>query len=203
MKRSLSSGWSIVVLLGLAACGGKHLSAPPSWLDLSGTWQLNARESQDPAALQDSARARPRGAPGGMPGAGGMPGGGRPGGGPGRRPEGMGGRATIPLEVLWPVERFTIEQGNDEVTFRFAPKEGVIVPTTGRAVATTFWPGSDDTVLKARWLEDGLEVERRMGEDKGIKEVYTRGRDAERLVVTTNLPGGRTLRRVYERLPPQ
>lgn len=143
-----------------------------------------------------------------------MPGGGREaGGGPGF---GM---------MMAQLDRFTIEQTDSTVFFRFAPKEGVVVPTNGRKTSTRFWPGSSEAEVKAKWTEEGLVVERELKADEPVeeaggeggeggeaprraragggtvKEIYTRAPQSNLLTVITEV-GGRRLRRIYELVPP-
>jgi hypothetical protein len=195
----------LCALLTMAGCGAKSLPAPPAWLNLSGDWQLNPRETGALAPGDSMSAGQPRGAPGRVPGGGGMPGGGRiPGGG--RRPgmgggrPGGGGDPRLAMGVAAPLQRFTIEQSDTAVFFRFSSKEGVTVPTSGRKTATMFWPGEPEVELKAKWTDDGLVLERRITERGEVTEHYSRAKESERLVVTVELPGGRKLRRVYDRV---
>jgi len=123
-----------------------------------------------------------------------------PGGGSGGGPTGAGPGRALPMTP--PLERFTIEQSDTAVFFRYAPKAGVSVPTNWRKSTTRFWPGEEVVELRAKWSEDGLVLERGVAEGGSSVEVFSRAPDSRRLVVTTELPGGRTIRRVYDLVSP-
>ncbi len=202
-----------VVLLAGAAYGSVLVRAedkPAAAAGLGGRWLLNPELSDD--ARQKMREAR-EGMRGGGSGGGGPkgPGGGRGGGmggrggrmggpGSGRGGPGMGG-------------------GGDRESLRSlfeAPSEMTITPTDAEVVLLEkdgrmriFHPDgkghkseAGSTEVKARWEAGKLVVETKGESGPRVTETFERAPDAEKLMVTLRLEGGRmpaiSIKRVYE-----
>jgi hypothetical protein len=138
-----------------------------------------------------------------MPGSGGMPRGGRD-----APPGAMGGgrRAMVPPQLLHPTREFVLEQTAAAVTFRFASKNAVKVPTNGKKVTAMQWPDVGPLEVSAHWTEAGLRLERQLPEGGSLVEVLSRSPGSTRLISTVEIDGPRgrrQVRRVYERVSPE
>lgn len=207
--RTLQTMWVVVGAAALAGCatGGGRLAQAPAGLDLSGTWRYSAEASDAAVAMDTAVGPRPGMAPGsggGMPGGGGM--GGRGGMGSGRSGQPAARRPQVPPELLRPLREFVIEQAESVVTFRFATKNAVRVPTSGKQVTAAQWPEIGELQLSAHWTREGLRVQRSRPQGGSITEVISRAPGSARLIITTELDtprGKRNFRRVYERVEPE
>lgn len=154
----------VIVLLGSAGYRALRAAAPA---DLSGTWVLNVKESDDPQqAAQRWIQARGVGASaggGGAPGTGaGDSGGGYDvaGGGGGGRGMGAvgGGLLQMMQRFSQNAERLTIQQGDPEVTITNAAGQSNMVYTDGRVVESTNEQGGK-TKVKSRWKKDKMIID--------------------------------------------
>lgn len=101
-----------------------------------------------------------------------------------------------------PVEQFTIIQSDSQVTIRFAAKNSVTVPTSGRRVTAMAWPGVGEVQVSARWTDEGLQLERAIPNAGSVTELLSR-ESTERLDVRTEIRsthGRQVLRYVYLRV---
>jgi hypothetical protein len=150
----------------LVAFGGARTLLAESPVDLSGTWVLNAKESDDP---QEQLRrwVQARGVGGGA-GGGAAPstGSGDDGGsydvargGSGRGMAGIGGGLMAMMERFSQnSEKLTIAQGDPEVTITNAAGQSNMVYTDGRVVESTNEEGGK-TKVKTRWKKDKMIID--------------------------------------------
>jgi hypothetical protein len=147
-----------LVLLALGAARGVRAESP---VDLSGTWVLNAEESDDPQEqFRRWVQARGVGSTGGAPGAGGNPneGGGFEAGG-GRGMAAVGGGLMAMMERFSQnAEKLTIAQSDPEVTITNAAGQSNMVFTDGRVVESTNEEGGK-TKVKTRWKKDKMIID--------------------------------------------
>jgi hypothetical protein len=198
-----------VLLAGLPVCAESG-EAP----DLSGSWELNERLSENPRdKMRETMQQRGGGPPGGMGGGGrggGMGGGGR-GGGPdgGIDPETMRRRGQ---ELEQAARSMTIIQADPELTIIQADPELTIVYADGRERRLYAdgrehrrEGGTGEVETKTKWKKDGRLVVRSTTErGQEIKETFRHAPGESRLYVTTEVKGdgrmpGIEFERVYDR----
>ena len=220
--RSILLGLS-VIFVSLAASQAEEAAKP----DLSGTWQLNKEESDDPREKMMEARRRGGAGSGGRGGGGGGgrrgfggPGGGRggggfggPGGGGGGRGGGRGGFGGPGggrggdgargggAERFLALETLTIRQDGAELVIVDASDRSRSFTIDGEKRAVEMGIGGEATVV-AKWKKERLVVATSTERGK-ISETYELETDSGRLVVTTKMKGegpmgGMALRRVYD-----
>jgi hypothetical protein len=162
-RKYVSAAAFSVVLLGSAGGAALRAAGP---VDLSGTWVLNAEQSDDP---QEEYRrwvaARGVGgsaAGGGAPGTGSGDSGGSydvAGGGGGRGMAAVGGGLLAMMQRFSQnAERLTIVQGDPEVTLTNAAGQSNMVFTDGRVVESTGEDGGK-TKVKTRWKKDKMIID--------------------------------------------
>jgi hypothetical protein len=158
--RHVSAAIFTVVLL---VSGAQRASSAEPAVDLSGTWVLNAKESDDP---QEELRrwVQARGVGGGAPAGTGT---GEAGGGGGYDVAGGGGRgmAAIGGGLLAMMQRFsqnseklTIAQSDPEVTITNAAGQSNMVFTDGRLVESEGEDGGK-TKVKTRWKKNKMIID--------------------------------------------
>jgi hypothetical protein len=167
MKHRRNVVVTVYVVLLLAGAGYRALSAAAAPPDLTGTWVLNAKESEDPEQMaQRWIQARSVGgsagggaAPSTGAGDGGSGGYDVAGGGSGR---GMGAVGTGLLQMMKRFsqngERLTIQQGDPEVTITNAAGQSNLVYTDGRVVESANEEGGK-TKIKSRWKKDKMIID--------------------------------------------
>lgn len=205
MKSAL---WMVAaVVLPTAACGPKRSPGPPTGVNLSGSWVLDRRDSQDrpgtPGGEGERRRGVGRGGRGGFPGGGGFRRGGDRGprmGGPQVDPEKIRQTMDEIRSLMQASETLALRQTASDVTVTYADSFTVTVPTDGKKVERT-WPGVGKVELKAEWKEGQLQLERKL---EGIKvtELFSRSPGSSRLVdavkVKGPMPREISLERIYD-----
>lgn len=214
----------VLTVVYLAGCAGEKLApAPPAGVDFSGSWKLNAADSDDPqrliqAQFNTPSAQNPSGAPSG--GRGGRQGG--RGGAGGGYAGGPGAPAMPPVAVLseglrWPGKQLEIKQVAGVVAFTSEGANRVCQPM-GRKNPHGFGGGRDgasgrDAPPRARdapaprcgWTEKTLIVQ---GGDPDedhppFEEQYSLSDDGRRLVEVVEFKAGRsrgfTMSRVWDR----
>lgn len=183
--------------------------------DLSGTWQLDARES---ARLAGGDRGGPTyGGRAGLPGSGGY--GGRAGGYPGGMPEQRMARDSLPRDslardsVMREMGRLVVVQTDTALTFTVGRSAPLLVFTDWRETRIPGRYGPRDvTFVTGSWKGRRFEVRRALPSRTVIVESYEVSNDGARLTVTTRIAerGGergeilpREGRRVYTRAAQQ
>ncbi len=220
----------VVALALLASCAGERLaSAPPPGVDLSGRWQLNVEESDDPLHLIQSQVADPSKAARSQ-GQGGRGGRGGPGG-PGGPGGGFGGPSLPAVGALsqglrWPGREVEIKQVAGVVAMTSAGVNQVYQPMSGTAKNSRPPPEDDphaagrggrDRSARGRdrdgppavcgWEGRTLVIQAGDPDDDHppFEERYNLSDDGQRLIEVVGFKGGRsegfTVSRVWDRLP--
>jgi hypothetical protein len=163
----------------------------------AGTWVLNVAESSD------SSRASMRALDAGTRPA--------PAAGADQIQEGMYGDTTryrrindetaarVLAVLRTPIERLTVSDSAGMMQFRVETQSVVIVP--GSSTRKT-WLDGTSALTRVRWVDQRLEIERRLERGITVQEYYSRSPGASKLVVFTIVRGGfdgeMTVRRVYD-----
>jgi hypothetical protein len=210
---------TVTLTLAAACAAGLVLTTGPARAqqrpDLSGSWRLNEKES-DNAREKMRAGLRRGGRGGGFPGGGGMRGpggGGRRGGfrggesgpgmggpgGPGGPGEGMGGPGRLErLEEHYRSLQIRHEEPALEV--EYGDQRAETFYTDGRKIKRD--TGETRLVeVQARWKDTRVVVERETGRGK-VRETFELAPDGKRLLVTSKMDGPMgsvTIKRVYDR----
>jgi hypothetical protein len=208
----------VVAILMLSACVEEKLAAnPPKGVDLSGQWQLNDADSDDPqnlAQVANGTAANNNNAPQGGRGRGRGGGGPAPGGSQGPLPPPM---STMGGALRWPGKGVEIKQVAGVVAFTSDGRNRVCQPGTERKHRhhddprerdfdrDAGSPGSDGLPV-CGWSERTLVV--RGGDpdqDRApYEEDYSLSEDGMRLIEVVIFSGGRsngyTLSRVWDRM---
>jgi hypothetical protein len=183
---------------GLLNSGGTDVVPRVS---LAGNWALNAAESSDTAhvsvrGLERGRRTQPD------PDAPAAPG---PAGTSRGRPRNARVEGDLAARVLVAarshIERLTIADSGSVIALRGNEQTRVALSLDGRSVRQKWLDGS--TVdMRARWVEQRLQIVRRVDGGITVQEYYSRSRGGSRLVVfsivTGPFDGELTVRRVYD-----
>jgi len=219
----LDNGWVLVLAALLpalfsAGCGSKQPAEniPPEILDLSGSWTLNADESEDLARVLQDMRAQ-GGRTGLQPQGGRPPGGGPPSGMGGRRPTGgarPGGAASeAQLQAMQRTRqliqrsrmRLVVSQDDSTLTLVYGRGDSLRIDANGRKLEQDL--GEDFKIEnKGEWKGKEFVLERRVENGGKITERYFLSPERDRLHVITSVELGRMARpiefhRVYDRVP--
>jgi hypothetical protein len=209
----------VAAFIVLSACASSGLStAPPTGVDLSGRWKLNAAESDDPLHLLQTANAQAIANAGNS----GSSGGGRAGGRGGQQAAGyprLQQPATPTIGALaeamhFPGKLVDIKQVSGVVAFTSEGKNQVCQPNNANKPLRHGGSADRDVPMAARevapptcgWSDKTLIVRsREPDEDRPpFEERYSLSEDGQRLVEEISFSGGRsngfTLSRVWDRL---
>jgi hypothetical protein len=211
----------VLVVVLLAGCAGNQLAlAPPSGVDLSGRWQLNEADSDDPQRLSSQiagAGAAGTGSTGGQDGQGGR-GGGRGGRGRGGGGMGAGGTFVAPLPPVstmseglrWPGKQVEIKQVAGVVAITSAGLSQVFQPAIqahhpGHRNSSAAEDAARDRDMRSFDRGDGpppncgwdgktLVVKSREADDDHppFEERYSLSDDGQRLIEVVGFKGGRS-----------
>lgn len=207
MRTLIGTAAAAVLTLTLGCASGQNRTDTlSSGLSLEGSWVLNEAESERAdSALQatvvvDSSAYPSRGTVFGAPRTG------REGTVDPRSPQEravdiQGARLAF-AAAMRPLERFTLVRGPEAVIFRFGGKNAIRLETDGRAQSER-WPGIGESRVSARWVPEGLRIERQVPGAPTVAETYTSSEDASRLIVTVETVnasyGNVSIRRIYDR----
>jgi hypothetical protein len=210
----------LAAIIVLSACASDDLRlTPPPGVDLSGRWNLNEADSDDPLHLLQAANGQAAAGNSGSSG-------GR--GGRGGRSQGLGAPTLMPPAtpsigalneaVRFPGKRLEIKQAGGVVAFTSDGRNRVCQPGNGKKGARHRSSAADrDAPLPAAreapppacgWSEKILIVRGRdADEDRPpFEERYSLYEDGQRLVEEVNFQGGRSngfvLSRVWDRVTP-
>jgi len=186
------------LLASIAASAG---DSPSTGIDLSGTWVLNTKLSDDPREVMQEKmeKMRASGGGGGMPGGppgGGMPGGppagGMPGGG-GRMPMGEGDEGGEAVKErakeFKPARRIVITQRDQEITMAPEGRDTLTVIPDGTKREKKTPMGT--VTMEARWDEVTLEVRTKGAEGREAKRLYRINAEGRLEIVTEmSMPRG-------------
>jgi hypothetical protein len=191
-----------VIAAGSTGCalldGGGAAPAPRG--SLAGTWMLNENESSDTAraslhGLEQEARAAPDGDR-----SAGRPAGTYPAG---RRAGRVDGElaARVVAAARGRSDRFTIADSAGVLTLRTSDGPRVVVTPDG-STSRRNWLDGTISELRARWVQQRLEIVRRLDGGITVQEYYSRSPGSSRLVifaiVSGPFDGEITVRRVYD-----
>lgn len=221
--KSAVCAYAVVLAVALTAfcwlgCGSKEPAAriPPEILDLSGSWTLNAAESDDPSqVLQDM---RSQGERAGMQPQGRRPsGGGPPSGMGGRRPSGGARPGGVAAETQQQAMqrtrqliqrsrmRLVVSQDDSTLTLVYGRGDSLRIDANGRKLEQDL--GEDFKIEnKGEWKGREFVLERRVENGGKITEKYFLSPERDRLHVISSVELGRMPRpfefhRVYDRVP--
>jgi hypothetical protein len=213
----------LAAVVFISACASDGLrSSPPSGVDFSGSWKLNAADSDDPMHLLQIANAQAASAAdntgnsgGGRGGRGGR--GGQGGGYPAVMPPATPSVGVLAEGTRFPGKQLDIKQVGGVLTFSSSGQIRVCQPGDAKKARRHHYDPSDrDAPLpaardapppKCGWLEKTLIVQsREEGEDRPpFEEHYSISEDGRRLVEEVIFRGGRssgfTMSRVWDRSP--
>jgi hypothetical protein len=191
----------------LAACAGEKLAAsPPAGVDLSGQWNLNVADSDDPLRIVQALSSNAAAGSGNASGGGGQGGGGRRGRGGssqggGGSATGAPGGGTVPVAAVsealrWPGRNLEIKQAGGVVTFKSDGAAQVYRPARSK--------GDQEQVVG--WSESSLVVTLESEDGKTpIEERYSLSDDRQRLFELVTLKSARmngfSMSRVWDRGP--
>jgi hypothetical protein len=208
---------SICLLSGGALIGcrsSQHSFDPaaPQDVNLTGTWILNAEESDDPSEQMDQMGQGAAGTSGGAMNNMTSPGGGKGGGRGGRGGRGGGGsggggidpermRETMSM-VREAVRRIDLQQGDSTVTIIYDLGRASLLYTDGRKLEQELRGGAK-MEIRAGWKGEYFIVERKIDGGGKIKEEYMIPTGTGQLFVITRLeidrmPQPIEFRRVYD-----
>jgi hypothetical protein len=201
--------WPLVVCLTLSACAGERLAqAPPTGVELSGKWHLDAAESDDPQRLVDAlANSGNSGSAGGGQGGGGRRG--RGGGGQSPSTAAMPGATGAPLSVSavseileWPGRDLEIKQAAGVAAFTSDGQNRIYQPTGPSAPVKKSKHGGTQI---CGWSGSTLVVQVEPDDDRPqFEEQYALSADKDRLVQVVLIKSGRmngfTLSRTWDRV---
>jgi hypothetical protein len=213
----------LAAIIVLSACAGDGLrSLPPSGVDFTGRWKLNAADSDDPLHLLQTAnsgaaaRAGDSGNSGGRGGRGGR-GGSQGVGYPSVFPPATPSMGALGEAVRFPGKQLEIKQVGGVVAFTSDGSNRICQPGDAKKARRHRGNSSDrDAPLPARrdtpppscgWSDKTLIVHGNdPDEDRPrFEEHYSISEDGQRLVEEVSFRGGRsngfTLSRVWDRLP--
>ena len=198
----------------LIGCGSSQLSfdpAAPQDVNLTGTWILNAEESDDPSEQMDQMGQGGAGTRGGAMGDQTSPGGGKGGGRGGGRGRGGGSggvgidparlRETMDM-VREAVRRIDVQQRDSTVTIIYDQGSANLLYTDGRKLEQELRGGAK-MEIRAGWKGKYFIVEREIDGGGKITEEYMILTDTDQLYVITRLeidrmPQPLEFRRVYD-----
>jgi hypothetical protein len=213
----------LAAIVVLSACASDGLrSAPPSGVDFTGRWKLNAADSDDPLHLLQTAngdaaaRAGDNGSSGGRGGRGGR-GGSQGVGYPSVIPPAPPSMGALAEAVRFPGKQLEIKQVAGVVAFTSDGNNRICEPGDAKKARRHRGNSSDrDAPLPARrdtpppscgWSDKTLIVHSNdPDEDRPrFEEHYSISEDGQRLVEEVSFRGGRsngfTMSRVWDRLP--
>jgi hypothetical protein len=211
----------LAAVLCLSACASEKLSlAPPPGADLSGTWQLNLADSDDPMHLTQAA-SNPAGAASGNAGSpagrGGQGGSAARLGNPALYGPTTPSFGAVGQGLSWPGKLVLIKQVGGVVAFTSDGKNRICQPAEEEKRPPHHSESSDrDAPLPAArdippprcgWSDKTLVIQSRDRDEDGppFEERYSLSEDGQRLVETVGFKGGRsngfTMVRVWDRLP--
>ena len=216
-------GAVLAAIIVLSACASDGLrSVPPSGVDFTGRWKLNAADSDDPLHLQRTAngdaaaRAGDSGNSGGRGGRGGR-GGSQGVGYPSPLPPATPSMGALAEAVRFPGKQLEIKQVGGVVAFTSGGNNRICQPGDAKKARRHRADSSDrDAPLPARrdtpppscgWSDKTLIVHGNdPDEDRPpFEEHYSISEDGQRLVEEVRFRGGRssgfTLSRVWDRVP--
>ena len=208
MVRNTTLGIALAAAAFAAAQGLAALDLP----NLTGTWQLNKDQSDDPERVMKDARSSSsggsRGYSGGSGGGGGGMGMGRHhGGGGGRGGNGDSGSSSSGGfdERFAALETLTIEHKDPTLSITNAAGRDRTLYTDGRKTEEEHSYGGT-TAVTASWKDGHLEVVSKPESGAKITETYAVSADRSQMTVTTKVEGGRSgsyaIRRVYDSAAP-
>ena len=173
--------WVAVMALSPAlACSGGGSDPVPENVDLTGTWLLNDLASDDPDEVFRRAAENPANP---------------------RLPGGNRARSDESVSAILAAARvFRIVQDDSTVTVTNIDGASLTFYHDGREVRQRF-AGLGDTVTRARWKGDKLEIERKLEAGPKLTTTYDLSDDGRELFVNFNMSSpGRSIkfRRVYD-----
>jgi hypothetical protein len=192
--------WAVRLMLA-----GTVIAPAVEMPNLSGEWQLNKDQSDDPEKVMTDARSSGGGSSGGGMGHGGgrLGGGGGWGGGGGRGGRSDSGDSGSGGAGGWFVALDTLQIKHAEPTVSITDAAGRerVLYTDGRKTEEERSHGGT-TAVTASWKDGHLEVVSKPETGGKITETYAVAADRSQLVVTTKVDGSRggsfTIRRVYD-----
>lgn len=195
------------IALAAAAFAGTESLAALDLPNLSGTWQLNKDQSDDPAKVIRDARSSSDGGGRGFSG-GGMGMGRHHGGGGGGRGSGdssSGSSSGGFDERFTALETLQIDHKDPSLSITDAAGRERTLYTDGRKTEEEHSYGGT-TAVTASWKDGHLEVVSKPESGAKITETYTVAADHSQMTVTTKVEGGRsgsyTIHRVYDAVQP-
>lgn len=211
MTSGLTGGAVLACALGVAVTARpvRASEAKPAKPDLSGTWRLNEKESDNPRdKMREGLRRGPRGGGfggGGMGGRGGGPMGGRgdgfPGGSPGMGgpPDGMGGGPGGFERMRERFRTLTVRHKDPVLKVEYGDESDDTFYTDGRKVKREDERGWVE--VQTKWKDGRVVVERDAGRGKAT-ETLELSADRKKLIVTTKMEAGPmgsvAIKRVYD-----
>ena len=204
MVKNTTLGIALAAAAFAAAQGLAALDLP----NLSGNWQLNKDQSDDPEKVMKDARSSSGGGSGRGFSGGGMGMGGRHhGGGGGSRGDNgdsssSGGGFNERFAAL---ETLQIDHKDPTLSITDAAGRGRTLYTDGRKTEEEHSYGGT-TAVTASWKDGHLEVVSKPESGAKITETYAIAADHSQMTVTTKVEGGRSgsyaIRRVYDSVAP-
>ena len=198
-----------IALAAAAALATAQALAALDLPNLTGTWQLNKDQSDDPAKVIRDARSENGGGGGG--GRGGFSGGGmgmgrHHGGGGGSRGGGSDSSSSGGFnERFAALETLQIDHKDPSLEITDAAGRERTLYTDGRKTEEEHSYGGT-TAVTASWKDGHLEVVSKPESGAKITETYAVAADHSQMTVTTKVDGGRsgsyTIRRVYDAVKP-
>jgi len=203
MVKNTTLGIALAAATFTAAQGLAALDLP----NLSGTWQLNKDQSDDPEKVIKDARSESgggRGSSGGGMGMGRHHGGGGGGGGS-RGGSGDSSSSGGFNERFAALETLQIQHKDPTLEITDAAGRERTLYTDGRKTEEEHSYGGT-TAVTASWKDGHLEVVSKPESGAKITETYAVAADRSQMTVTTKVEGGRsgsyTIRRVYDAVAP-
>ncbi|HKD16452.1 MAG TPA: hypothetical protein VKG23_01195 [Thermoanaerobaculia bacterium] len=198
------------IALAAATLAGPQGLAALDLPNLTGTWQLNKDQSDDPEKVMKDARSSGGGGGRGFSGGGGggmgmgrHHGGG--GGGRGGNGDSSSGSSGGFDERFAALETLTIEHKDPTLSITNAAGRERTLYTDGRKTEEEHSYGGT-TAVTASWKDGHLEVVSKPESGAKITETYAVAADRSQMTVTTKVEGGRsgsyTIRRVYDAVAP-